>query len=542
MTYLSFKNFFSAHKVEIQENKKSLVRATWFLACASVISNILGLLRDRIFVSIFGAGNALDAYYVAFRIPDLIFNLLVLGALFSAFIPVFTDYITRKENKEAWHVANSLINIFTFGLLVISGLAFLVAPYLTYLIAPGFAQNPEKMQLAINLTRLMLVTPIIFSLSNIFSGILNSFKRFIAYALTPIVYNLGIIFGALYLSKFYGIYSLAYGVIIGASLHLLIQVPSVLTCGYRYRATLDFLHEGVRRIAKLMIPTAVALGISQISLVVYTILGSTLRAGSIAIINLANNIQTFPTVVFGISIATTIFPTLAEKASLEQTKDFVKDFSWANRQILFLIIPSTAGIIILRAQIIRLILGAAKFTWSDTQLAAATLGFFALSLVAQATIPVLARSFYALKNTKTPLLAGFLAATVNVILAYILAYRVFGYQWGVAGLALAFSIASFIQAIILWILLRREIGSLDEKNILISVFKVIFASLIMATAVYGTLYLVAPLVNMQKFFGILTQTLIAMAVGIFVYFIVALLLKCPEISVVRKLIRMRIKK
>jgi putative peptidoglycan lipid II flippase len=535
MSWIRVKQFLGIEKTKQKEGKKSLVKATWFLACALVCSNVLGLLRDRIFVWRFGAGSELDAYYVAFRIPDLIFNLLVLGALFSAFIPIFTDYIAKKENKEAWHITNAMINIFTVVLLLISALAFFAAPWLTYLIAPGFASDPTKFNLTINLTRLMLITPIIFSLSNIFSGILNSFKRFIAYALTPIVYNLGIIFGAVYLAKFYGIYGLAFGVIIGASLHLLVQVPSIYATGYRYRLTFDFLHKGVKQIIKLMIPTAISLGIAQISLVVYTILGSALRTGTIAIINLTNNIQTFPTVVFAISIATTIFPTLAEKASLEKKDDFIHDFSWAIRQILFLIIPSTIGIILLRAQIIRLILGAAKFTWADTQLAAATLGFFAISLIAQATIPVLARSFYALKNTKTPLLASFVAALINIFLAYFLAYYYFGYQNGASGLALAFSIAAFVQAIILVILLRKKIGSIDAKNILSSLLKISFASLLMGAAVYGTLYLIAPLVNMQRFYGIFIQTISAILVGLTIYLLTAILLKCEEIAVVRKL-------
>jgi putative peptidoglycan lipid II flippase len=434
-----------------------------------------------------------------------------------------------------------MINIFTLGLIVICGLAFIFAPQLTYLIAPGFAKNPGQLQTAINLTRLLLITPIIFSLSNIFSGILNSFKRFFAYALAPIVYNLGIIFGALYLYQYYGIYSLAFGVIIGALLHLLIQVPSTVAAGFRYRLVIDFFHEGVKQISVLMIPTAISLGIAQIVLVFYTVLGSVLRSGSIAIINLTNNIQTFPTVVFGISIATTIFPSLAEKASLEKIDEFIKDFSWAMRQILFLIIPSTAGLILLRAQIIRLILGVSKFTWADTQLAAATLGVFALSLVAQATIPVMARSFYAFKNTKTPLFASLAAAILNIGLALLFAYM-FGYQYGVVGLALAFSIASYIQAIILFILLRKKIGTVDGKNMMISVLKIAAATLLMAAAIYGTLYLVASWVNMERFAGILTQTLAAIAIGIAIYFLFALIFKCPEIKVVRKIINGYIKK
>jgi len=532
-------SIFKKFSFSSQKSKTSLVWSTIFLSGALILSNILGLLRDRIFVWRFGAGPELDAYYAAFRIPDLIFNLLVLGALFSAFIPVFTSYLANKQKDEAWHTANSLINIFTAGLFIICILAFILTPYLIILIAPGFIHDPSKMQTTINLTRLMLITPVIFCLSNIFSGILNSFKRFFAYALTPVVYNLGIIFGALYLTKFYGIYGLALGVIIGAFLHFLIQIPSVLLVGYRYQPVFDLFHPGFKQIIKLMVPTAIALGISQITLIIYTVLGSVLRTGTIAIINLTNNIQTFPTVVFGISIATTIFPYFAEKASQEKLDEFIKHFSWAIRQILFLIIPSTAGLILLRAQIIRLILGVAKFTWSDTRLAAATLGLFSFSLVAQATIPVLNRAFYAFKDTKTPLLASFISVLVNIALAYYLAYYYFGYQDGAKGLALAFSLASFLQAIILVILLKKKVGFLDSKTIIISTIRILIAAFLMASAVYGTLYLVAPFVNMQRFVGILTQTICAIFVGIIVYFLLALLLKCKEIKVVNQLFRVK---
>lgn len=524
--------------IKTKDKKSYLLKATWFLAAASVVSNILGLIRDRIFVWRFGAGNDLDAYYAAFRLPDLIFNFLVLGALFSAFVPIFTDYITRKEEENAWHVANSLINIFTLVLIFVCGLFFLISPKIIFLIAPGFINDPEKIKLTVNLTRLLLLTPLIFSLSNIFSGILNSFKKFFAYALAPVVYNLGIILGGLFLVNFWGIYGLGLGVILGSFFHFLVQMPSVLSLGYRFKFVIDFKHPGVRQIFKLMVPTTIALGISQINLTIYTILGSFLRIGSIAIVNLANNIQTFPTVVFGISVATTVFPYLAENASLEKIKEFIHYFSWAIRQILFLIIPATAGMILLRAQIIRLILGASKFTWSDTQLAASVLGFFVLSLAPQAIITVLVRSFYAFKNTKTPLFCSFVSALLNIILAYFLV-NYFGYENGAKGLALAFSLSSFLQAIILIIFLKRKIGALDEFKIIISILKIIFITFLMSVIVYGTLYLVAPLVNMQKFWGIMVQTICAIITGIVSYLFFAWLLHCEEMKSLNQFLKIK---
>ena len=384
----------------------------------------------------------------------------------------------------------------------------------------------------------MLISPIFFGLSNVFSGILNSYKRFIAYALAPVVYNVAIISGAVFFAKYFGIYGLAYGVILGSFLHFAIQLPSVIKTGYHYRVVLDIFSSGVVRTVKLMIPTTIALAISQINLIVYNIIGSVLRSGSIAIINLANNIQTVPTVIFGISLATTVFPNLAEKASLNKTKEFVDEFSWSVRQILFLIIPSTAGIILLRAQIIRIVLGASKFTWADTQLASMVLGFFTLSLVAQSIIPILVRSFYALKDTKTPLLVAFLTAVVNVLAAIFLA-KFFGFENGAAGLALAFSITSFLQFGILWLFLYRKLGFLNTGEILKSVLKVTLASFAMAVVIYGSLHVVSYLVNMEKFIGIFIQAFSAILIGVVFYLFFAICLKCPEASVVRRIFTKR---
>lgn len=518
------------------DSKRKLVFSTAFLGCALVLSNLLGLVRDRIFILRFGAGLDLDAYYAAFRIPDLIFNLLILGALFSAFIPIFTDYISKDEKDEAFKVANSLINITLLGLLVISGILFFLAPYLMCLIAPGFAKNPGQLQTAINLTRLMLISPIFFSLSNILGGILNSFKRFVAYSLAPIFYNIGIIAGALFLGPIYGIYGLAIGVIAGSILHFLVQLPSSLQVGYRYRPFLKISHPAIKQIAKLTVPRTLALGINQLNLVISTIIGSVLRGGSIAIINIANNIQTFPTVVFGISLATTVFPHLAERASKGESQGFVEDFSWGFRQIMFLIIPSTVGIIILRAQIIRIVLGTSNFSWQDTQLASMVLGAFALSFVAQAAIPLLSRSFFALKDTKTPLVAALIAAVINVTGAFSFAYLL-GKDNGAIGLALAFSLAAFFESFLLFVLLRKKLGWIDGSKILKSLIKISVAALLMGGVVQGSKYLFSFVLPTEKFLGILGQTLGSVAIGALSFCFFTMILKAEEIGAIKNVLK-----
>ncbi len=526
------------------QERKKLGGATVLLIVTLFLSNILGMLRDRVLVTLFPT-YLLDTYYAAFQIPDLIYSLLVWGALSSAIIPIFSTYIAQKREEEAFRIINSIINL---GLLSLVGIALLVAifiPLLVHFITPGF--EPERMQLVINLTRIMLVCPIFFGLSGVFGSVLNSFKKFFIYSLTPIIYNLSIIFGALVFARLWGIYGLALGVVLGAFLHMAIQIPPSCKLGFRYQLVLNLKDEGLRKIGRFAVPIAISLGAQRLIWVFNTVIGSLLKAGSIAVINLANNIQTLPSVVFGISISTAIFPSLSEKAALSRTQEFINHLSWGIRQILFLIIPATFGLILIRAQTVRIILGSYKFTWIDTMLTAACLGVFTISLFAQSLAPLITRAFYALHDVKTPVVVSVFSVLLNIVLAVVLTHHIFidfykiilrmPEDGRVIGLALAFSISSIIYLGLLLFYLRKKIGSLDEIVIFTSFFKILFASLVMAFATYLTLHLVAPLVNMQTFWGIVIQTASAIGVAVIVYFGLAFLLKLEEMAVFKLLTR-----
>src|SRR6056297_3415732 len=290
----------------------SITIAATLVAFSSLASRFLGIFRDRILAGEFGAGNTLDVYYAAFRVPDLIFNLLVMGALTAGFIPILTFLIKdsgcgkifsfkESPNKEAWYLVNNLLNILLLTLMVLSFLGVVFAPYLVDLIAPGF--GPEKQSLTVGLTRIMFLSPIFLGISSILGGILQSFKRFFVYSLAPIFYNLGIIIGALYLVPFLGIYGLAWGVALGAFLHMAVQLPVALKLGYRYRPVFNLKSKNLVKIGKMMIPRTMTLAISQINLLVITIFASTLASGSLSVFNFANNLQSFPVGVFGISFA-----------------------------------------------------------------------------------------------------------------------------------------------------------------------------------------------------------------------------------------------
>lgn len=509
----------------------SITLAALLVALSSLVSRFLGIFRDRILAGEFGAGDTLDIYYAAFRIPDLVFNLLVLGALSAGFIPIFTrllksppekarDIFSPADHKAAWELASNVINIIGFGLIILSGLGIIFAAQLTGLISPGFA--PEKQALTAELTRIMFLSPVFLGISSVLGGILQSFKRFFVYSLSPIMYNLGIIVGALYFVPLWGVYGLAWGVALGAFMHMIIQFPAVITLGFRYVPKIKFKTGEIKKIGAMMIPRTLTLAISQINLVVITIIASGLASGSLAIFNFANNLQSFPVGIFGISYAIAAFPTLSAVAFSK--RKLIDNFSTTLRQILFFIAPATVLLLTLRAQIIRVIFGTGRFDWQDTILTIDTLGFFSLSLFAQALIPLLIRVFYARHNSKTPFFVGLATAAANVFLSLWLAGR-----YGAAGLALAFSIASILNFIILWIVLRLELGDMDELRILISTVKFSAAAILCGGAVQGMKSAVWPFVDMTKFWGVLAQGAAAGLAGVAVYIIICLVLRSEEL-------------
>jgi len=499
------------------------------IAATSILSRFLGLLRDRLLASTFGGGGALDSYFAAFKVPDLIFNVLVLGALSSSFIPVFIGYIKKNDpssRDEAWRVANSILNLLLIVLIVLGILFFIFVPQIIPLIAPGFPA--EKQNITIQLSRVMLVANVFFGISNVVSGILNALKRFTSFALAPVLYNLGIIFGIVALTPRYGLMGLAYGVVLGAFLHLAIQIPSVLRVGFRYRRILDFRHPGVRKIGALMVPRTIGLAVNQVDLLVNTIIASTLMAGSITVYNFANNLQNFPINVFGVSLAIAAFPVLSEAFADNDKEKFSHQFSETVRRILYLMIPISILFLLLRAQIVRVVLGANAYSWEATYLTAQMLGIFSLSLFAQSLIPTLARSFYAHHDTRTPVKIAMVSVVVDIVLALLLSQK-----YGVLGLAGAYSTANLLNMFLLYYFLRRKIGALDDTRIVRSGIKIVIASVFMGAIVVGMKYFLALGVNMTTFVGIFLQGLIAGVVGLLTYFFITLFLRCEEVMMIR---------
>ena len=511
----------------------SVASAAFVIAIAGILSRVLGLLRDRILASHFGAGDALDIYYAAFRVPDLIYNLLILGALSAAFIPVFTSLIAKDEEKEAWELVNTFLTTALLFLVILVGIFAIFAPYLVKIITPGY--TGEKMQSVVVLTRIMFLSPIFLGISGIFGGILNSFKRFLIYSLAPILYNLGIIFGALFLVKPFGIAGLAWGVVIGAFFHMAIQYPNVKMTGLKYFPRLNFKNKNLRKILTLMIPRTMGLAVTQINLLVITIIASTLAAGSLAIFNFANNLQSFPLGIFAIPFALAVFPILSHHAAKDEHDIFIHNFSKTFRQILFFIIPASVLILVLRAQIVRIVLGSGKFDWEDTILTFQALGIFAVSLFAQSTIPLLARSFYALHNTRVPFLTGIVGETINLGAALFLSR-----YYGVLGLVWAFSMASIVNMFLLILILRNKLKRLDDKKIILVILKISASALAAGLVAQFVKYLVSPYVNLDTFIGVFSQMTLAGTLGIATYFVLTYFFDLEELHYLKKLFSSRV--
>ncbi|OGC82412.1 MAG: murein biosynthesis integral membrane protein MurJ [Candidatus Abawacabacteria bacterium RIFCSPHIGHO2_01_FULL_46_8] len=514
--------------------RRFAVPAAVLLGVSSFFSRILGVVRDHLLTNEFGATrpiagaiSELDTYYAAFRIPDFIYNLLILGTISAVFIPVFTALV-YKDKEEAWRLTATIINLLVIILLGVTFFAAIFTPYIIKAFTLGF--DEASIKLTVSLTRVMLLSPLLFGLSAVASSVLNTFKKFWAIALSPIFYNLGILVGIVFLVPKIGIFGVAIGVIIGAFLHLAVQLPALHFTGFSYQPIIEMDNPRLRKMARLIVPRILALSTTQINLVINTIIGSTLIAGSITILNLADNLQSLPAGIIGVSVAIATFSTFAELASTGNKEGFVTKLSETLRSVLFLIVPAAMGMILLRAELVRLILGSGKFNWTDTVLTANTLGFFCIGLFAASLIPVLARAFYAYQDTKTPLMISFFALVMNVVLSLALTKWL---DFGVAGLALALSLANIIAVTLLFLSLKTKLGdNLDSDRILLSALKIIFCTVVMAGFVQVTKTVIGSNVDMTTFLGVFLKTFGSTIVGALTYLAVAKLLRCDELKLV----------
>ncbi len=530
------------------ENTFTISKAATIVGVLTLLAKLVAIVRDPLFASKFGGKNIfiLDIYNSAFRIPDFITNLLILGTLSVAFIPVFVD-ISLQDKARANRIANTVLNAMSLGMIAICAVIYALATPLTKWLVPGF--SGYELEATIRLTRLFLLSPIIFGASNVFTSILYANKKFLMASVAPLLYNVGILFGLLVLYPRYGLMGLGYGVIAGACCHLLVQIPESVSHGFSWQPVLDFKDAAFRKIVTLFVPKIIVIDIGSFSLIVATIIGSLLPAGTISIFNFANNLVAAPVGIFALSISIASFPSLSELFAKKQEENFLSVLVKTMVQILFFMIPFSILLLLLRAQLVRLYLGHGNFTWTDTILTFSTLGVMTFSLFSQSLSPLLTRAFYARQNTVIPVIVNLASMALNIITAY---WFSSAYHLGVVGLGLSFSITSifncFALMIILHLRLLKDAGQeftetivAEEKMFSFYVVKILIASLVMGILSYLTLYAIAPVVNTRTNLGLFLQAGASGTVGLISFMICAVYLRIPQALRIMKLVRERLK-
>jgi putative peptidoglycan lipid II flippase len=502
-------------------DKAQIARAAGLVMALFVISRALGLLREMVISHQFGTGGDLDAYLAAFRVPDILFQLVAGGALGSAFIPTFAGYLAQNDDRGAWRLASAVMNLVLIVITSLAALAAVLAPWLvSAIIAPGF--GPARQTLSANLMRTMLVTPVICGLSGIVMGILNARQHFLLPALAPILYNLGIIGGAVILVPAMGVRGLALGVVGGALGHLLVQVPALVRHGLHYTPTLGLHDAGVREVGRLMLPRMLGLAAVQLNFLVNTILASGLAAGSLAALNYAWLLMLLPQGVFAQAVATAAFPTFSTQAAKGQRAEMRSTLAATMRAVLYLAVPAAVGLLILRIPLVQLLFERGAFTETSTQMVGWALALYALGLPAHCLVEIVVRAFYALHDTKTPVVVGLAAMGLNIGLSLVFLVIFRALDWPPhGGLALSNSLATTVEMAVLLAIVRRRLGGLEGRRMAGSLARIGLATMVMG-AVAGALAWVLDGKSAWLVAGL------ALAAGTVEYGVLSLALGAPE--------------
>ncbi len=533
------KVFANNARLLFKRQQTSIFSASIVIMSTVAASRILGLVRDRMLAGRFSV-DQLGIYFAAFRLPNLLFELLVMGALSTAFIPVITGLISKNKKEEAFVVATSVINITVVVFFFITLLMFIFSRQIAIVIAPGF--NEAELADLIIFTRIMLVGQVIpLLVGNFLTGVLQSFRLFIIPAIAPVIYNIGIIFAIFFLSDTIGLYAPVIGVVIGAILFFIIQIPLVYSMGFRFKPILDYKNKHVRIVGKLMLPRTFGMAISQIDATVDLILATLLGARNVTIFNFAQHLQLVPIGLFGIPIATASLPSLSAASTNKVKADFKNILVSAFHQILFLVLPASVILVVLRIPLVRLVFGADRFDWEATVLTGKTLAAFSISLFAQSIIHLLTRAFFALHDSKTPVIIGICAILINVFTS-ISFITIIGFP--IWGLGLSASIASIFNASLLFIVLYSKIGGLDLVKFTKPIAKMIFATIVTGISLYAPMKLLDELVlDTTRTINLILLTVIVTLIGLFVYIFISWVLALEEVTLfsafAKKVIKVR---
>lgn len=532
---------------------KGLHEAAYLLAFFALLSQFLGLIRDRLLASSFGASTELDIYYAAFRIPDFIFTIIIALVSVSVLVPFLVRVIDQKEQRQ-----KQFINSIFSGLVIIAGLCSLIpfffASFFLQILFPEIMEGSYADTLVM-MTRIMLLQPILLSFSGFYASFVQVFQKFFIYALSPILYNVGIILGIIILYPLFGLPGLAWGVVGGAVLHLVTQAITVTAKGIKPQFTWNIDFKIVREVLQLSVPRTIAVAGNQLAVMVLVALAGIMTAGSISIFTLAYNLQSVPMAIIGVSYSMAAFPTLARLFAKGEHDEFLHHIVRAARHIVFWSIPITILFIVLRAQIVRTILGSGSFSWSDTRLVAAALALFAISVVAQSLILLFVRGYYSAGETRRPLFFSLISVAVTIVSAFGLyhvyqtsPYFVFVLEetLRVSGnigsmvlvLPLAFSIGQLCNALLLWTSFDRQFKCFSD-TMWRSIFHTTSASIIMGVVTYGMLQVLDDVFDLNTLVGIFSQGALAGITGIFVGIFILIIMGNEEIHTVGRTLHSR---
>lgn len=520
----------------LEKQQNSILSAAAVITTAYIISSLSGLIRQRLLLGTYFDTEQLqlayEAFLVAFQIPDFIFQLLIMGALSAAFIPIFSTH--KKTNpQQAFEMSSIMMNVLLLAFVVFGGVVFVFAKPLTMLLT-GTKFTPEQVQTAANLTRIMIGAQFFFAVSNFMTGILQSYQRFIIPSLAPILYNLGIVLGVFFLSPMFGIYAAGIGVIIGAFLHMIIQLPWVLKLGFRYKFSFNLDYPGIVEFLLLMPPRTFSIAISEFRKFSLTFFATSLGNLSLVIMQLALTIMTIPIRFFGVPISQASLPFLTEETAESDKERFRTLVLQSLHQIAFFTFPMAVLILILRVPIVRITFGTDNFPWWATLSTGRVLALLSISIAAQAMVHLLLRAFYALKDTLTP----FIIAVVDLLLYLGLSsVLVFWFKLDVLGLAIATTVSAIVELFLFLILLELKVKGFMGKAFWIPQLKMVVASFLMAVFLYLPFKILDELVfDTTRTIELITLAISTGTIGMLVYLYFAALFDIHELQMVLRLL------
>lgn len=531
----------------LNRQSNGINEAALLLGLFTFVSQLLGLVRDRLLATYLGAGAHLDVYYAAFKIPDFLYVSVATLAAITVLLPYLTQKYGDGESEGVAAAKRFLDQVFTVllvFLVILSVILFIAMPILAKLVAPGF--GPAELKTLVMLSRIMLLQPIIVGVSNMVSSVTQMFKKFFVAALSPVFYNIGIIVGIVALYPVFGLQGLAYGVVLGAILHLLIQIPVLVYHKFVPTLTRQVSFAEIKSIVLTSIPRTIGLSMSSFTALILTSIASTLSAGSISLFNLTNNMLGVPIGIVGISYSVASFPTLVKFFQNNERVQFAAHILNATRKIIFWSVPIMVLFIILRAQVVRVILGSHSFSWNDTRLAAASLAVLMLGLVCQCLVHLFVRGYYAMGNTKKPLMMNFAGEVITIILSLIFIWTfhhvpAFVGFWAnllrlegvkdltLLALPLAFSIGNIFNYFALWFVFKKDFPDAELFPVVRTFAQTVTASLCMGAVTYGALNIFVLLIKQNTFWGIFMQGFLSGMLGVSIFVAVLVMLHNEEI-------------